>query len=277
MAIIIPVFMKKLKVRDMLLAIIGVVSLLLQCLLRGSWQRPAGLYMSFVAGMFAPISMIAIRSRLSKIIHEDETGKVFSLMATVESIMPSLASVYYSSIFAASIDTYPGLAFQIAAFIFLVKLLSQSIYRTAQLLKDWSNTYWTQNNIFIAVFIFTWISLLWDIYLSLRQYNIYRTTRQVPKELRPEFDSKTFNTCIEYNSLRLRFGFVADVYHQILTAIVLWFDVIPLVWRICGRLLVGLNFAANNELIHSILFVMIGSLLSAISGLPISLYRTFVV
>ncbi|CAG2178109.1 unnamed protein product, partial [Oppiella nova] len=117
MAIIIPVFMKKLKVRDMLLAIIGVVSLLLQCLLRGSWQRPDGLYMSFVAGMFAPISMIAIRSRLSKIIHEDETGKVFSLMATVESIMPSLASVYYSSIFAASIDTYPGLAFQIAAFI----------------------------------------------------------------------------------------------------------------------------------------------------------------
>ncbi|CAG2114637.1 unnamed protein product, partial [Medioppia subpectinata] len=123
MAIIIPVFMKKMKVRDMLLGIIGVVSLLLQCLLRGSWQRPSGLYLSFIAGMFAPISMIAIRSRLSKIIHEDESGKVFSLMATVESIMPTLASVFYTSIFAASIDTYPGLAFEIAAYILLIPLV----------------------------------------------------------------------------------------------------------------------------------------------------------
>lgn len=123
MAVIIPVLMKKYKVRDMLLAIIGVVSLLLQCLLRGSWQRPAGLYLSFIGGMFGPISMIAIRSRLSKIIHEDEIGKVFSLMATVESITPTLASIFYSSIFAASIDTYPGLAFQIAAFILFIPLI----------------------------------------------------------------------------------------------------------------------------------------------------------
>ena len=99
------------------------VSLLLQCLLRGSWQRPAGLYLSFIGGMFSPISMIAIRSHLSKIIHEDEIGKVFSLMATVEALTPTLASVFYSSIFAVSIDTYPGLAFQIAAFILFIPLI----------------------------------------------------------------------------------------------------------------------------------------------------------
>ncbi|XP_054159983.1 solute carrier family 46 member 3-like [Oppia nitens] len=122
MAIIIPVFMKRYKVRDMLLAIIGVVSLFMQCLMRGSLQRPIGLYLSFIVGMFAPITMIAIRSRLSKIIHEDEVGKVFSLMATVEAIAPTLASVYYSSVFGASIDTYPGLAFQIAAGILLIPL-----------------------------------------------------------------------------------------------------------------------------------------------------------
>jgi PCFT/HCP family folate transporter-like MFS transporter 1/3 len=66
--------------------------------------------------------MIAIRSRLSKIIDDDERGKVFSLMATVESLTPTFASLFYSSVFAATIDTYPGLAFQIAAVILFIPL-----------------------------------------------------------------------------------------------------------------------------------------------------------
>ncbi|CAG2114636.1 unnamed protein product [Medioppia subpectinata] len=138
-------------------------------------------------------------------------------------------------------------------------------------------TYCTENNVFVAVFAYLWLSLSREIYLTTRQLNVYRSAKLVPKELRPDFDLKTFNKCIQYNSLRLRVWIVADVYHHLLTAFVLWFQVIPLLWRISDQLLPPLGFAANNELIQTLVFVTIGSLLSTIADLPISLYRTFVV
>ena len=95
----------------------------MQNLIRGSWQQETGFYLAYLFGSLSSITPIAIRSRLSKIVEHDEHGKVFSLLATIEALTPTLASLFYSSIFAASIDYYPGLTFQIAAAILFVPLI----------------------------------------------------------------------------------------------------------------------------------------------------------
>lgn len=124
MGLVLPIFVNILKFSDMCLSLLGVGSLMAQCILRGSWQHEPGLYLSFIAGTLAPLSFIGIRSRLSKIIEPDEQGKLFALMATVEALTPGIASIFYSVIFSATIDVYPGLVFQIAAFILLIPLFS---------------------------------------------------------------------------------------------------------------------------------------------------------
>lgn len=121
--LILLVFLKSLKfLNDLHLALIGIISLMAQCMLRGSWQHEPGLYLSFLAGSVASLSFIGIRSRLSKIINDDESGKLFALLAIVESIIPGIASVYYSIVFSKTMDVYPGLVFQIAAFLMLVPM-----------------------------------------------------------------------------------------------------------------------------------------------------------
>lgn len=124
MGFVLPIFVRVLKLGDMRLAIIGIVSLLAQCTLRGACQHETGLYLSFIFGCLAPLSFIGVRSRLSKIIDDDERGKLFALLAIVEAVTPGIASVFYSMVFSASIDIYPGLCFMLAAFILLLPLLA---------------------------------------------------------------------------------------------------------------------------------------------------------
>lgn len=123
MGFVLPIFVRILKFGDMRLAIMGILSLLAQCTFRGAWQHETGLYLSFIFGALAPLSFIGVRSRLSKIIDDDERGKLFALLAIVEAVTPGFASVFYSMIFSASIDIYPGLVFMLAAFILIIPLL----------------------------------------------------------------------------------------------------------------------------------------------------------
>ncbi|KAI7697746.1 hypothetical protein SSS_08978 [Sarcoptes scabiei] len=124
MGLLFPILVRNLNFGDMKLSLLGIISLMAQCILRGSWQHEIGLYLSFFAGTLAPLSFIGIRSRISKIIGADEFGKLFALLAIIEALTPGIASLFYSLIFTSSIDVYPGLAFQVVAFILIFPLLS---------------------------------------------------------------------------------------------------------------------------------------------------------
>ena len=86
MGFTLPIFVRVFKFGDMRLALMGVLSLLAQCTLRGSWQHETGLYLSFICGSLAPLSFIGVRSRLSKIIEDGERGSLFALLAIVEAV-----------------------------------------------------------------------------------------------------------------------------------------------------------------------------------------------
>lgn len=49
-------------------------------IIRGVILKPFGFYISILPNGFGPLSMIAMRAHLSKIIAEDEAGKIFSFV-----------------------------------------------------------------------------------------------------------------------------------------------------------------------------------------------------
>ena len=113
--------------------------------------------------------------------------------------------------------------------------------------------------------------------ISLFQYKVLQNVRQVPKELIGVIDSQTLTKARDYNIDKTRFGFVADVYGQIRTVIVLWFEVIPLLWRLSGRVVLRFGLKGDTELIQTVVFVFIGHLAAILADLPISLYWNFIV
>ena len=115
---------RKYKFNDATLTIIGIVSFFLNYDILGAWLSPTGFWVSLVVGSIGHIAAISIRARLSKIVEKDEDGKVFSLLATLESAMPLLASLLFTPIFKWSISFFPGLVFEIQAFILIIPLLA---------------------------------------------------------------------------------------------------------------------------------------------------------
>ena len=113
-ALVTGILSKYLKLSDTKLGIIGFVFLYMADVCIGSLLSSIGLYLMYVFASPSVITSVAIRSLLSKIATESESGKVFALLGAVEQIFPSLQVLLYNSLFEFTIDFYPSLCFQIA-------------------------------------------------------------------------------------------------------------------------------------------------------------------
>jgi len=122
-AIIVPILIKVLKVSDLSLSIIGVMSLYIQNIIRGTILNENAFYVSFIFGSLAYVPPISVRSKLSNIVDENEENKVFGLLATFETLTPFLSSIIYSTIFELTLVSYPGLVFQMSCAILFMPLL----------------------------------------------------------------------------------------------------------------------------------------------------------
>jgi hypothetical protein len=122
-AIVVPILIKVFKVNDISLSIIGVLSLYTQNLIRGTILNENAFYLSFIFGSLAYLPPISVRSKLSNIVDKNEENKVFGLLATFETLTPFVSSIIYSTIFEATLVSYPGLVFQISSVFLLIPLL----------------------------------------------------------------------------------------------------------------------------------------------------------
>ena len=102
------------KVSDTKMGLIGFVSVMFAALSIGSVISPVGLYLMYILGSPSAVASTSIRSLLSKIASDTESGKVFSLLAAIETVVPPTNVLVYNSLFEYTIDFYPSLAFQIA-------------------------------------------------------------------------------------------------------------------------------------------------------------------
>ncbi|KFM77881.1 Proton-coupled folate transporter, partial [Stegodyphus mimosarum] len=77
------------------------------------------IFYAWSSGALFACGGIAIRSRISKLVSRKELGRVFSLLATCESLTPVLGTIIMIQLYDWSAQFYPGLPFAAAA-IFLI-------------------------------------------------------------------------------------------------------------------------------------------------------------
>lgn len=132
-------------------------------------------------------------------------------------------------------------------------------------------------HIFYAVLGFSWTVYLWEAYLSSRQRRIYRTTTRVPEELSKIMDSDTFEKSRLYQLDKSNFSFWSGLYSETEGTLILLLGGIPFLWAVAGALTARLGFGPEYEIVQSLAFLTLATLFSAVTGLPWSLYNTFVI
>ncbi|KAF3819975.1 hypothetical protein GH733_015484, partial [Mirounga leonina] len=105
-----------------------------------------------------------------------------------------------------------------------------------------------EKRIFGAVLLFSWTVYLWETFLAQRQRRIYKTTTHVPPELGQIMDSETFEKSRLYQLDKSTFSFWSGLYSEI-----------------------------EGTITQSLVFLLLATLFSALTGLPWSLYNTFVI
>ncbi|ELK19500.1 CAAX prenyl protease 1 like protein [Pteropus alecto] len=134
-----------------------------------------------------------------------------------------------------------------------------------------------EKRIFGAVLLFSWAVYLWETFLAQRQRRIYKTTTHVPLELGQIMDSETFEKSRLYQLDKSTFSFWSGLYSEIEGTLILLFGGIPYLWRLSGRFCGSAGFGPEYEITQSLVFLLMATLFSALTGLPWSLYNTFVI
>ncbi|XP_059376277.1 CAAX prenyl protease 1 homolog [Carassius carassius] len=134
-----------------------------------------------------------------------------------------------------------------------------------------------EDKIFYAVLVFSWTVYIWEAYLAYRQRKIYRTTMHVPTELGKIMDSETFEKSRLYQLDKSNFGFWSGLYSEAEGTLILLLGGIPFLWKVSGILTTRFGFGPEYEISQSLVFLMLATLFSALTGLPWSLYSTFVI
>jgi len=136
--------------------------------------------------------------------------------------------------------------------------------------------FWSHIDILNCVIGFSWVMYFWEMYLSHRQRRLYRSTTSVPVELKDTIDDETFQKARAYSIDKSVFGFWNGLYGQSEGTAVLLLGGIPFLWGVSGDLLAHFEYSSDYEILHSAAFTLLATLWSTLTGLPWSLYSTFV-
>lgn len=118
--IIVVPLLKYFKINDPYLGLLGSISLFGKNLGVGLAMKQSIYHIASLFGLLGGCSTLAARSRISKVVSKEDLGKVFSFVATAESLLPILTSILMSQLFTVSLQTFPGLPYIVlAGFILL--------------------------------------------------------------------------------------------------------------------------------------------------------------
>lgn len=119
----VPIFSNLLKVSNAVLALIGTFSMLGQNLIRGMFDQEMAFYLSYIVGGLGSTTMVGLRSLICILCDRKESGKLFSLLATLEALTPFFGSFIGTQIFNATIDYYAGMFFLVAAGVLIYPMI----------------------------------------------------------------------------------------------------------------------------------------------------------
>ncbi|CAD5206575.1 unnamed protein product [Bursaphelenchus okinawaensis] len=131
------------------------------------------------------------------------------------------------------------------------------------------------STIFYSIYSFNLAVFFWELYLSFRQYRLFRDTEKRPDHVSEIIDEADYDKARLYKLAKLRFGFVRDTIGKIISSVVLFANIMPLFWESSGNATEAIY--GESEIIQSFLFTIYSSVFGIIVGLPFGIYENFVI
>uniref|UniRef100_A0A0N5BHY2 CAAX prenyl protease n=1 Tax=Strongyloides papillosus TaxID=174720 RepID=A0A0N5BHY2_STREA len=129
--------------------------------------------------------------------------------------------------------------------------------------------------LFYGIFAFQWLIYIWETYLSWRQYRVHLLTEKRPKNAEKIMEESEYTKARLYKLDKHRFEFCQSAFSHILNCLILWYEILPLMWNISGD--VNKKIGITSEMGQSLMFQTINSLLTFVTALPFSYYDTFII
>lgn len=117
--IILPILSNVLKVPDSVISMLGLGCASIRFIIL-TWSKHTWMvWVAVSVGSFGGLINSPARSLLSKLVHEDEVGKIFSVLGSGETIAKFLALIF-TALYGTTLDIFPGMTFLIASALYTI-------------------------------------------------------------------------------------------------------------------------------------------------------------
>ena len=117
--IILPILSNVLKLSDSFISILGLGCASLRFVILAWSKQTWMVWVAISVGSLGGLINSPVRSLLSKLVHEDEVGKVFSVLGSGETIAKFQALIF-TALYGTTIDIFPGFSFMLASILYTV-------------------------------------------------------------------------------------------------------------------------------------------------------------
>ncbi|XP_033630843.1 solute carrier family 46 member 3-like [Asterias rubens] len=107
---------------DLSLASFGIISTTSALVMISFAETTTVMMIAPFVGMFVGFPSLILNAIKSKLVEPYEYGALFAFTALIQTLTSTAGSAMFSSIYAASLATWPGLAFMVTALIYVVSL-----------------------------------------------------------------------------------------------------------------------------------------------------------
>jgi len=115
-----------------------------------------------------------------------------------------------------------------------------------------------------------------EFYLHYRQFQTY-LRKEVPQHIKPlNITQEEFEAAQSYGYDKSVFGFVKMIFDYVFTLVV-FFGILPWFWDLSASVMKFLNLSLDNEIIRSLVFIILFMLLNKVISIPFELYSIFVI
>lgn len=108
---------------DLTLAVLGIVSMLVDSIIKATAQTSSEMYFATAISLFKILTSPMCRSLITTIIPINETGKVYSITSSFEAVSSLVASPLYTFIYAQTFTYFAGAFFLITAGVYVISLI----------------------------------------------------------------------------------------------------------------------------------------------------------
>ncbi|KAH9519662.1 hypothetical protein Btru_003271 [Bulinus truncatus] len=118
-----PFMRHKMKVKDLPLVMLGLLSYAIEFIITGAARTQWLIFLAVVVGMFKGIPSAGLRATMSSLVTTQEQGRLFGIIAATESITALLSSLLFNELYPATYNWYPGFCYMLAAGLLVVTFL----------------------------------------------------------------------------------------------------------------------------------------------------------